>query len=182
MANENIFTTKVSEYTVSRPSYAPEAIDKIVSKMLKEGDLIADIGSGTGIFSKEFLLRGYEVFGVEPNDAMRLEAEKVYGKNALFHSISATAEQTNLPANSISLVAAASAFHWFNINAFYEECKRILKHNGIVCVIANARIYDSFTKKQHPICKQYCPAIYPYLMVLTRYCGKRIPFSKGISV
>lgn len=179
MANENIFTTKVSEYTVSRPSYAPEAIDRIVSKMLKEGDLIADIGSGTGIFSKEFLLRGYEVFGVEPNDAMRLEAEKVYGKNALFHSISATAEQTNLPANSISLVAAASAFHWFNINAFYEECKRILKHNGIVCVIANARIYDSFTKKQHPICKQYCPGYISLTHGIDKVLRKADTFFKG---
>ena len=50
MANENIFTTKVREYAVSRPSYAPKAIDRIVSTMLKEGDSIADIGSGTGIF------------------------------------------------------------------------------------------------------------------------------------
>lgn len=46
MANENIFTTKVNEYAVSRPSYAPEAIEEIVSKMLKGGDFIADIGSG----------------------------------------------------------------------------------------------------------------------------------------
>lgn len=157
MANENIFTTKANEYAVSRPSYAPEAIDRIVSVMLKEGDFIADVGSGTGIFSKEFLMRGYEVFCIEPNDAMRLEAEKIYGENKLFHSISAAAEQTNLPTNSIALVTAASAFHWFDMAQFYEECKRILKPNGIVCIIANARKYDSFTEKQHEICKQYCP-------------------------
>ena len=150
MANENIFTTKVSDYAISRPSYAAEAIDRILSKMLKEGDLIADVGSGTGIFSKEFLVHGYEVFGIEPNDAMRLEAEKVYGKNKLFHSVSATAERTGLPSGSISLVTAASAFHWFDIPQFYEECKRILKPDGIVCIIANARIYDSFTEKQQP--------------------------------
>lgn len=34
MANENIFTTKVNEYAVSRPSYAPEAIEKIVYGIL----------------------------------------------------------------------------------------------------------------------------------------------------
>lgn len=179
MANENIFTTKVSEYAVGRPSYAPEAIEKIVSKMLKEGDLIADIGSGTGIFSKEFLLRGYEVFCVEPNDAMRLEAEKVYGENELFHSISATAEQTNLPANSISLVTAASAFHWFDVNAFYEECKRILKHKGIVCIVANARIYDSFTEKQHQICKRYCPGYVSLTHGVDKVLQKAETFFKG---
>lgn len=179
MANENIFTTKVNEYAVSRPSYAPEAIEEIVSKMLKDGDLIADIGSGTGIFSKEFLLRGYEVFCVEPNAAMRLEAEKVYGENELFHSISASAEQTNLPANSISLITAASAFHWFDINAFYEECKRILKPNGIVCIIANARTYDSFTEKQHQICKQFCPNYVSLTHGVDKVLRKADTFFKG---
>ena len=33
MANENIFTTKVSDYAISRPSYAAEAIDRILSKI-----------------------------------------------------------------------------------------------------------------------------------------------------
>ena len=181
MANENIFTTKVREYAVSRPSYAPKAIDRIVSTMLKEGDSIADIGSGTGIFSKEFLLRGYEVFCVEPNDAMRLEAEKAYGGNASFHSISSTAEQTNLPANSISLVTAASAFHWFDIHSFYKESKRILKHNGIVCIVANARIYDSFTEKQHQICKQYCPSYVSLTHGVDKVLRKADAFLKGIS-
>lgn len=179
MANENIFTTKVREYAVSRPSYAPKAIDRIVSTMLKEGDSIADIGSGTGIFLKEFLLRGYEVFCVEPNDAMRLEAEKAYGGNASFHSISSTAEQTNLPANSISLVTAASAFHWFDIHSFYKECKRILKHNGIVCIVANARIYDSFTEKQHQICKQYCPSYVSLTHGVDKVLRKADAFFKG---
>lgn len=157
MANEKVFTAKASDYAASRPSYAAAAIDRIVSKMLKEGGLVADVGSGTGIFSKEFLLRGYEVFAVGPNEAMRLEAEKLYGQNALFHSVAATAESTGLPAGSISLVTAASAFHWFDVPRFYEECRRILKSDGIVCILANARIYDSFTEKQHQICRQYCP-------------------------
>ena len=74
----------------------------------------------------------------------------------MFHSISATAEKTGLPAGSISLVTAASSFHWFDTNRFYEECKRILKPDGIVCIIVNARVYDSFTEKQHRICEQYC--------------------------
>lgn len=179
MANENIFTTKVSDYAVSRPSYAAEAVDRILSGMLKKGDLIADVGSGTGIFSKEFLLHGYEVFGVEPNDAMRLEAEKVYGKNKLFHSVAATAENTNLPTGSISLVTAASAFHWFDIPRFYEECKRILKPDGIVCIIANARIYDSFTEKQHQICKQYCPNYTSLTHGVEKMIQKADTFFKG---
>ena len=156
MANETIFTTKASEYANSRPSYAKKAIDKILSELLKEGDLIADIGSGTGIFSKEFLSRGYEVYCVEPNEAMRKEAESAHGNNQLFHSVAASAENTSLTSGSISLVTAASAFHWFDTKAFYTECKRILKPDGYVCLLANRRKYDEFTKAQHAICERCC--------------------------
>lgn len=156
MANENLFSKKVYEYTTGRPSYASTAIDRIFSEILNAGDLTADIGSGTGILSKEFLLRGYEVFCVEPNEAMRLEAEKMYGQNPLFHSINGAAERMCLPQNTFSLITAASAFHWFDIQKFHEECKRVLKPDGVVCILANARVYDAFTEKQHNICKQYC--------------------------
>lgn len=156
MTNEDIFTTKASEYASSRPTYAPKAIDKIFSDMISDGEKAADVGSGTGIFSKEFLVRGYDVFCVEPNDAMRAEAEKAYGDNIHFHSVPASAENTGLMANSVSLVTAASAFHWFDMSAFYTECKRILKPDGVVCILTNKRTYDAFTQKQHELCMQYC--------------------------
>lgn len=156
MANEKIFTTKADEYAKSRPSYSQKAIEKIFEKIIHPGETAADIGSGTGILSNEFLSRGYDVFCVEPNEAMRTEAEKKYAKNEHFHSINAPAENTGLPENSISLITVASAFHWFGPKAFKEECKRILCPNGIVCILFNERSYDDFTKKQHEICSKYC--------------------------
>lgn len=156
MANEQIFTTKAEEYAHSRPSYAPEAIAKIFRELLQQGDVVADIGSGTGILSREFLIRGYEVYCVEPNDAMRLEAEKRYHDWAIFHSIAATAEQTSLPAQSVALITAASAFHWFDAAAFRRECERLLTPHGAICILANERVYDAFTEKQHTLCRRYC--------------------------
>lgn len=156
MANETLFTTKAADYAASRPSYAPEAIERIFSVMIRPGDTAADIGSGTGILSREFLRRGYEVYCVEPNDAMRAEAEKQYGGDAHFHSVAASAEQTGLPGGSVSLVTAASAFHWFDPQAFRAECRRILTPGGRVCILANARIMDDFTRRQHALCQRYC--------------------------
>lgn len=156
MANENIFTAKADSYLIGRPSYSPYAIDKIFSEMISCGKSAADIGSGTGILSKEFLIRGYDVFSVEPNAAMRTIAEKAYGAHKNFHSVAASAENTGLGDGSISLVTAASSFHWFDVNKFYDECKRILTFDGIVCILANERVYDSFTQKQHSVCQKYC--------------------------
>ena len=46
-----------------------------------------DIGSGTGILSRAMLEHGWTVYGVEPNDDMRREAEKVLKGFHRFHSV-----------------------------------------------------------------------------------------------
>ncbi len=158
MANENVFTNKAADYAAGRPGYAPEAIGHILTNMIQNMETVADVGSGTGIFAKEFFLRGVHTYCVEPNTDMRTEAEKMYGTNPYFHSIAASAENTGLAENSIKLITAASAFHWFDPLAFRKECIRILQPDGIVCILGNARVYDDFTKRQREICRRYCPA------------------------
>lgn len=101
--------------------------------------------------------RGYEVFCVEPNAAMRARAEATYGQNLRFHSVPASAEHTGLPAESLSLITAASSFHWLDTALFHSECCRLMKPGGIVCILANVRRYDAFTRAQHALCLRYCP-------------------------
>lgn len=156
MGNESVFTGRAREYAASRPSYAPEAIGLLFSRLIAAGETAADIGSGTGILSGEFLERGYDVFCVEPNAQMRAEAVRRYGSDPRFHSVAASAEHTRLQSGSISLVTAASSFHWFDVTAFRTECRRILRPGGMVCILANARTDDAFTRAQHRLCMQYC--------------------------
>ena len=158
MANESLFNSRASNYQQGRPGYAQAAVDMIVNELVKEGDKIADVGSGTGIFSKEFITRGFEVYCVEPNADMRAQAEGLFKDDPHFISVPAPAENTTLPDNSINLVTAASAFHWFDTEAFRKECERILKPDGNVVLIINARSYDDeFTVRQHEICLETCP-------------------------
>lgn len=81
MANETVFTEKAAEYARSRPAYAPQAVEKVLELAGSTENRIGDMGSGTGILSGVFLSRGYEVFCVEPNAAMRARAEATYGQN-----------------------------------------------------------------------------------------------------
>lgn len=157
MSNEQIFNNRAESYAKGRPGYAQGVIDLICNDILKQNDKIADIGSGTGIFAKEFIERGFDVFCIEPNEDMRLQAEKLFAGNPHFISIAAPAEATTLPANSVDLVTVASAFHWFDAEKFHKECKRILKPDGILFTVANGRDYnDPFTLRQHEICKELC--------------------------
>lgn len=158
MANEKLFNQRANNYQQGRPGYAPASIEMILKDILKPGDKIADMGSGTGIFSKEFIMRGFDVYCVEPNEEMRLQAEKLFERDSHFISVAASAENTGLPAGSVNLITAASAFHWFDMEAFYKECVRILIPDGQVCILSNGRSYkDPFTLRQHDICMKYCP-------------------------
>ncbi len=160
MANENIFTTKAKDYASSRPGYAPEAYELIRQTMLKKNARIVDVGAGTGIFAGEFLHCGYEVFCIEPNEAMRREAEAKFQQLSLFHSVAAAAEQIPLPDGCADLITAASAFHWFDVQHFRTECLRLLRPGGLVCIVLNARQYDAFTERQHELCMKLCPSFH----------------------
>ncbi|MDR1026396.1 MAG: class I SAM-dependent methyltransferase, partial [Lactobacillus sp.] len=102
-----------------------------------------DIGSGTGIFSKQLLDLGAKVYGIEPNDDMRNMAEHLLKDQPNFHSINANAEQTSLPDQSVDFVSAAQAFHWFDKDKFKRECHRILKPEGKIILIWNAEVFGS---------------------------------------
>jgi SAM-dependent methyltransferase len=105
--------------------------------------LIADIGSGTGIFSRLLISHGLSVVAVEPNEEMRAESDRVLGESTSYRSISGTAEQTTLANHSIDFVVAAQAFHWFDVTLAKDEFRRILRPEAGVALIWNRRLSTS---------------------------------------
>lgn len=76
MDNTGKFTGKGAVYAAARPRYAEGLLEYLASKeRLEPGALVADVGSGTGIFSEQLLDAGLRVIGVEPNADMRAQAE-----------------------------------------------------------------------------------------------------------
>lgn len=134
------FSNRVENYAKYRPSYPAEVIDLLIERcLLKPEATVADIGSGTGIFSRLLLDRGFRVYGVEPGEQMREVAERDFAGNPRFVSVPNRAEDTGLDPNSIDLVTVAQAFHWLDISAFRAECLRFLKPGGRAAIIWNNR-------------------------------------------
>lgn len=46
----------------------------------------------------------------------------------------AAADQSELEARSVSLVTVAQALHWFEVDPFYTEVKRVLKPGGVLAI------------------------------------------------
>ena len=138
------FSDRVGDYERHRPRYPPGVIAVLRERAgLEERGVVADIGSGTGIATELFLDAGNEVFAVEPNDAMRVAAERRLGARAGFHSVAGSAERTGLASASVDLVVAAQAFHWFDPGAARTELGRILRPPGWVALLWNIRHEDA---------------------------------------
>ncbi len=134
------FSNRVQDYVRYRPGYPQELLAILRSEGgLRPTSAVADIGSGTGILCELLLRNGNQVYGVEPNEAMRSAAERQLAGYANFHSVCGTAESTTLPAGSIDLITAAQAFHWFDAARARPEFARILKPGGFVAIIWNDR-------------------------------------------
>lgn len=157
--NEEKFSGKSKIYSKYRPGYSDEFIDWLYSEAgLTKDSIIADIGSGTGKLTKQFLKRGNMVYGVEPNEDMRNAGETELKAFDGFISVNGTAENTTLPKESVDAVTAAQAFHWFDREAFKKECKRIIRKSGKVILIWNMRDESSpLTAENKKINREFCP-------------------------
>ncbi|MCM3443846.1 class I SAM-dependent methyltransferase [Metabacillus halosaccharovorans] len=153
------FNDKAEVYAKYSPYYPNEYIDYLfTANQLKEDQIVADIGSGTGIFSRQLLERGLNVIGIEPNDDMRNMAEQSLKQYSRFKSKKATAENTTLKGENVDLVTVAQAFHWFDKEAFKIECQRILKQKANVALVWNSRDLTSLIMKENAeICQKTCP-------------------------
>jgi SAM-dependent methyltransferase len=138
------FSSRVENYVRYRPGYPIEVLELLKRDCsLTPDSVIADIASGTGIFTRMLVENGNRVFGVEPNDDMRLAGEQFLQQYTRFASVAGTAEATTLSEHSVDLITAAQAAHWFDRLRARREFMRILKPGGWTVLLWNERQTDS---------------------------------------
>ncbi|WP_018352353.1 class I SAM-dependent methyltransferase [Longispora albida] len=117
-------------YDRIRPSYPAEAATWLLGRSPLR---VADLGAGTGIFSRLLARLGHEVIAVEPDPAMRA----LIGPSVT--ALAGTAEAIPLPDASVDAVVAAQAYHWFDPGRAHHEAARVLKDGGIFGPVWNLR-------------------------------------------
>lgn len=138
------FSDRVENYVRYRPGYPAEVL-RVLEKNcgLAPSHVVADVASGTGIWTRTLLENGNRVFGVEPNAEMRQAGERLLASFPKFTSIAGTAEATTLGNASVDFVTAAQAAHWFDRERSRAEFVRILKPGGWLALLWNERVTDS---------------------------------------
>jgi SAM-dependent methyltransferase len=125
-------------YGRARPSYPA---DSIAFLRAEQGDLVVDVGAGTGIFTR--LLAAHlpeaRVVGIEASQDMYQEAERASAGIANVSFMRGAAESLPLDDSSVRFLTAATAVHWFDRPAFYKEAARCLRADGALLVYQNIR-------------------------------------------
>lgn len=159
------FSNRAAAYARARPSY-PSATMALLRDHhgLRPDAVVADVGAGTGIFTRLLLDAGARVFAVEPNADMRREAERAFHGEPRFTAVDARAEATTLESRSVDLLVAAQAFHWFDVEMARIEHARILRPGAHAALIWNDRDLagNAFLRDYERILTEHCPG-YPVL-------------------
>ncbi len=127
------FSGRSDDYARFRPDYAAAAFDAILDGF--NLPVIADLGAGTGIASRQLADRGAFVYAVEPNEEMRARIDA----HPRIEPVAAAAESLPFGDASIDLVTAFQAFHWFDPERALREARRVLRAGGRIALVWNER-------------------------------------------
>jgi SAM-dependent methyltransferase len=114
-----------------RPGYPADSADWLIPA----GSLTAaDLGAGTGKFTRLLVERGLAVTAVDPSPDMLGQLRADLPSVA---ALEGTAENTGLPAAAFDVVTVAQAWHWCDPLLASAEIARILKTGGVLGLIWN---------------------------------------------
>lgn len=133
------FSHRADAYAATRPPYPANAIGLVRDRAhLEPGARVADVGSGTGILTRQLLETGATIYAVEPNAAMRAQAEAALGDKEGFVSLDGRAEELPFDDSTLDLVVCGQSFHWFDGAKAMEEFNRVLHGAGLVALLWNS--------------------------------------------
>lgn len=138
------FQTGGAEYAQFRPSY-PESLGTLLATLVQKSQLTpklaVDVGCGSGQLTSLLAPHFGQVVGIDPSTSQLQHAQQHH--NVRYQQ--GHAEQLDIADASADLVVAAQAAHWFNLDAFYAEVKRIAKPAALIALISYGVpfIYDA---------------------------------------
>jgi len=129
MAFEDHFSGHAADYARNRPSY-PADLFAYLAGIAPTRGRVWDCATGSGQAGRALAEHFDEVIATDAS------AEQIANARAaprVSYRV-APAEQSEIGAGSVDLVTVAQALHWFDLKAFYEEVRRVVRPSGVLAV------------------------------------------------
>ena len=127
------FESVADVYERSRPGYPEDAVRWLVGEEPRD---VVDLGAGTGKLTRSLVALRHRVTAVEPLPAMRAQLQAAVPDAT---AVAGTAELIPLEDASADVVTVAQAFHWFDKPVALREIARVLRPDGRLALVWNAR-------------------------------------------
>nr|XP_045612910.1 putative methyltransferase DDB_G0268948 isoform X1 [Procambarus clarkii]XP_045612912.1 putative methyltransferase DDB_G0268948 isoform X1 [Procambarus clarkii]XP_045612913.1 putative methyltransferase DDB_G0268948 isoform X1 [Procambarus clarkii] len=140
-------------YAKFRPQPPTSLVDQIMGflKEKYEGPVMAaaDVGCGSGQSTQILAPHFASVTGLDISEAQTSEAIKLNSRANVFFKTSG-AEKLPFPDNSLQLITAGQACHWFDLPQFYKEADRVLVPGGVLALYGYMfpyAVHENLTEK-----------------------------------
>jgi len=123
------FSEASDDYRQYRPDY-PSALYDYLATIAPSRHRAWDCATGTG---QAAAMLGQHFAQVIASDASASQIQQARPAHNVTYRVM-PAEHTDLATASIDLICVAQALHWFKLDSFFEEAKRVLRPGGILAV------------------------------------------------
>jgi SAM-dependent methyltransferase len=123
------FGSVAVDYDRFRPSPPPDAADWLLSAGAQR---VADVGAGTGGFSRVLAARVERVVAVELDPRM---ASVLRQRSPGVLVVNGRGEDLPIPSSSLDAVLVSSAWHWLDPDLAVAEMARVLRPGGVLGVL-----------------------------------------------
>jgi SAM-dependent methyltransferase len=132
------FGEHAADYARFRQGHDKSFFDKLAAYGVGlQGQIILDVGTGTGLFARALAQQGCTVIGIDPSEPLLAEARKAdqqFGTNVDYRL--GFAEATGLPSCTFDCVTASTCWHWFDRAQAAREAHRLLRPGGKLAIAA----------------------------------------------
>ena len=129
MKFKDYFSDHAVAYAKFRPHY-PDEMFAYLASVSPQHELAWDCATGNGQAAVG-LARHFD--GVTATDASAQQIESAERNDRISYRI-ASAEASGIDPVSVDLILVAQALHWFDIDRFFTEAKRVLKEDGVMAI------------------------------------------------
>jgi SAM-dependent methyltransferase len=129
MTFKDHFSAHAAEYAKFRPHYPDELFEHLAS-ISPRHELAWDCATGNGQAAVG-LARHFEK--VIATDASAQQIESAEPDKRISYRV-APAEASGIDSASVDLILVAQALHWFDLDRFFTEAKRVLKDDGVLAI------------------------------------------------